>query len=385
MKAIAVIGMNYGDEGKGHMVNYFSDNKTLNVRFNGGAQAAHAVFLADGRNHIFHHFGSGSLRGARTLLASHFIVNPLIFAKELYELSAKTPMREVFIDPRCRVTTPFDMAINEFSARHHGKTGTCGIGINETVERSAYRQLKINAKLFFESSDEELRGILMLIKNEYVPHRAEVLGLPADEFNRFYENSFPAGTDVDTFLKIRKWMANKTAVMWPDDKLIDAFLAKEPGRKVVFEGAQGMLLDQSRKEFFPYLTRSSTGPKNIKELLSTVKNVSDVEFVLVTRAYLTRHGDGPIMNKVDNPYGMVENTTNPYNEFQGSMRYGYLSGEWFGKALLEVDGAKVAVTCMDHTEGRVKIGDSYVSPAEINRAAYFSYGPLDTDIREAKK
>src|SRR5512139_3851165 len=119
MRATAVIGMNYGDEGKGHMVNYLSDSHTLNIRFNGGAQASHAVFLADGRSHIFHHFGSGSLRGARTLLASHFIVNPIIFVWELKELIPKAPMREVFVDPRCRVTTPYDMTVNEFAAKYH--------------------------------------------------------------------------------------------------------------------------------------------------------------------------------------------------------------------------------------------------------------------------
>ena len=99
MKAAAVIGMNYGDEGKGHITNYLSNSDTLNVRFNGGAQAAHAVCMADGRSHIFHHFGSGTLKGARTLLANKFIINPMVFAAELYALSAKTDMREVFVDP----------------------------------------------------------------------------------------------------------------------------------------------------------------------------------------------------------------------------------------------------------------------------------------------
>ncbi len=356
-KAIAVIGMNYGDEGKGHITNFLSDQNTLNIRFNGGAQASHAVFLSDGRYHIFHHFGSGSLRGARTLLASHFIVNPLIFAREAWELSSKIHLREVFIDPRCRVTTPFDMAINEFNAIYRKKNDTCGAGINETVERSLYRQLKITIRDFMEKSESELRAVLELIQYEYVPHRIKELDLPADEFNRFLtSNTGDKEVVIDGFLKIRSWMITSPVVIWPDDNLIDRFLAKDKTRKVVFEGAQGMLLDQKRKEFMPYLTRSSTGVDNIMELLKTVKTPLDFEVCLVTRSYLTKHGDGPIWNHIPGrlPFSEVREETNRENQWQGKMRYGYLNYQWYMKAIEETEGkvgnsaVNVAMTCVDH-------------------------------------
>lgn len=359
MKAIAVIGMNYGDEGKGHITNFFSDQNTLNVRFNGGAQASHAVFLSDGRHHIFHHFGSGSLLGARTLLASHFIVNPLIFFREARELSTKVRIREVFIDPRCRVTTPYDMLINEFNAIYHKKNDTCGAGINETVERSLYRQLKINMKDFLEKSEEELRSILSVIENEYMPYRIGKLGLPPDEFNEFLNDNFGGkGQILESFLNIRSWMIHSPVVVWPDDSLIDRFLAKDKNRKVVFEGAQGMLLDQHRKEFMPYLTRSSTGVDNVLELLKTVKTEMNLDIYLTTRAYLTKHGDGPIWNHISGrlPFISIREETNPENQWQGKVRYGYLNHEWYNQALKETDdkvkeinaSVGVAMTCLDH-------------------------------------
>ena len=363
-KAIAVIGMNYGDEGKGHITNFLSDQNTLNVRFNGGAQASHGVFLSNGQHHIFHHFGSGSLRGARTLLASHFIINPLIFAREAWELSSKIHLREVFIDPRCRVTTPFDMALNEFNAIYHKKNDTCGAGINETVERSCYRQLKITARDFMEKSENELRAVLEVIQNEYVPYRVKELGLSSDEFNKFLTaNTGNKEAVIEGFLKIRSWMVTSPVVIWPDDNLIDRFLVKDKARKIVFEGAQGMLLDQNRKEFMPYLTRSSTGVDNVLQLLKTVKTPLDFEVYLVTRAYLTKHGDGPMWNHIPGrlPFSGVREETNRENQWQGKMRYGYLNHEWYIKAIKETEekisspAVHVAMTCVDHIGGNLFI------------------------------
>ena len=83
-----VIGSNFGDEGKGSVTDLLSIRKTLNIRFNGGAQAGHTVCYRNKR-HVFHHFGAGSFQGAKTYLSKHFIVNPLIFKKEYEELSSK--------------------------------------------------------------------------------------------------------------------------------------------------------------------------------------------------------------------------------------------------------------------------------------------------------
>ncbi len=402
MKAVAVIGMNYGDEGKGHITNYFSDENTLNIRFNGGSQASHAVFLSDGRSHVFHHFGSGTLRGARTLLASHFIVNPIIFARELWDLSKITPVREVFIDPRCRITTPYDMFINEFSAQHHKKNDTCGVGINETVERSIYRQLRISMRNFVESTDDELREKLKTIDNEYVPFRVKELGLPLDGFKAF---SKIVGSEkaVDSFITLRSFMLkDNKVIMWPDDSLIDKFLSKDPKRKIIFEGAQGMLLDQGRKEFMPYLTRSSPGMKNILELLKTVMTEIDLDVYLVTRTYLTRHGDGPIFNPVKLPFPGVREETNIDNRFQGSMRYGYLNRKWYKEAVEETRLAfdkgyasclqnwsvNVAMTCCDH------VGDVFHycegddnnpikgRTLDLPGIVLWSSGKLETDVKE---
>jgi len=380
MKIHAVIGMNYGDEGKGHIVSHLSDANTLNVKFNGGAQAGHSVVLADGREHVFHQFGSGTLRGARTLFSQHFIVNPLAFLKELNELlGIGAPVREVFIDPLCRVTTPFDMLLNEYASRQKNTTATCGMGINETVERSQYRQLRIVCRDLVDKSADQLKRTMRTIENEYLPYRIEQLGVSAAGF-RVYAIERLGGLDiVDKFLDYAKWMVEKS-VMWETCDLIERYNAKAPGRKIVFEAGQGMLLDQDRRKFMPYLTRSSTGMRNVAEVLKRLRSNVDFTAHLVTRAYLTRHGEGPMMNEIaGTPYANVTDPTNPENPFQGRMRYGYLDVDWYDKALGETTlslphGGKVdvALTCVDQVDqyerGNARAARlSYMKNGKINK------------------
>lgn len=385
MKAVAVIGMNYGDEGKGHITNFFSDENALNIRFNGGAQAAHAVFLSDGRNHIFHHFGSGSLQGARTLLASHFIVNPIRFVDEYEALSQKTDLREVFIDPRCRVSTHYDMLINAFSSWYHRKHDTCGIGINETIERNQFRQLRIRARDLVNKSEDQLKSILQTIENEYVPYRLDKLKLPKSMFRSYCSKRIKNRKEtMEAYLRTIKFVMAKS-VVWPDDNLIYRFLTRSPARHLVFEGAQGLLLDQHRTEYMPYLTRSSTGIKNVFEVLGTMRTSINLDVCLVTRTYLTRHGDGPLFNEFSLPHAKITEPANPENPYQGKMRYGHLNKDWYNKALKELQHnnkypkciAKyevgVAMTCMDHIN---------LDLADFNHIKIISDGPTEKNINK---
>lgn len=362
MKAIAVIGMNFGDEGKGHITNFLSNSNTLNIRFNGGAQAAHAVFLADGTNHIFKHFGSGSLSGSRTMFGSHFIINPIFFGAEWSELSKKIPQKEVFVDPRCRISTIYDMLINEFSSKYHKKNDTTGFGINETVERSKFKQLKICVRDLIDKDVSKLSKTLKIINKEYIPWRLNKLLIPESLF-RSYANARINNMADDLYLNMIRGIL-KCIYVWPEDNLIDKYLEKSKDRQLVFEGGQGLLLDQKRKEFMPYLTRSSTGLRNIFDCLRTVQTSLELDIYLVTRTYLTRHGDGPLWNEINQPYNNVIEETNETNQYQGKMRYGYLNKSWYDKAIKEITlyieknkpkclkqtTINTAFTCFDHLD-----------------------------------
>jgi len=347
-----IIGSGYGDEGKGRLTDYLSNKDTVVIRFNGGPQSGHTavahVFNVDRHRtdrapfylnrHVFHHFGAGTLQGASTYLSRFFIVNPILYQKELKELKDLGVEPEIFIDENCLVTTPYDMMLNEIMEKSRGKErhGSCGCGINETIVRDEVIPIRF--------SEQNIEDKLKQIKEGYFESRvkcASLLGIPAD-----YEKLLNNDKILKRYIKEFKSM---------QDKIISTVDMKKrlKGRDIIFEGAQGLMLDQNHK-FFPHVTRSNTGIKNITELLCDLKIKEEPEIIYVTRCYSTRHGEGPFPGEVSKcPVGEVDET-NKHNEFQGSLRYGNIDLDILKEAITKdlIDAPlrytkSIAVTCLD--------------------------------------
>jgi adenylosuccinate synthase len=318
---IAVIGAGFGDEGKGRMVDHFaSQGPCIVVRYNGGAQAAHTV-VRNGKRYAFHHFGAGTAAGAPTYLSKFFLVNPLLWSTEATSLAHLSP--SLFVDPDAIVTTPYDMFINRELAE---KGSTCGYGINETVTRflssSKYR-------LRVHELQGDVRPVLKRIRDEWVPSRVKS---PSKEFTELVR----CDNFIDAFIDCSKAFLAAAKPMTAVD------LSKYS--TVIFEGAQGLLLDEQH-EFFPYVTRSRTGLHNIKQILQPT------EVVYVTRAYMTRHGAGPFPTE-DKQLAYPDATNKP-NDYQGAMRFGWLDLDLI-KATIEAPKFNVALTCYDQVGDVVK-------------------------------
>ena len=314
-----VIGTNYGDEGKGLTTEYLvhrAGRSTAVVRFNGGAQAGHTVQLPDGRRHIFHHFGAGSFSGAATILSKFFVVNPNLFFKEAQEiykttsLPKKLPQLDVYIDHFCRVTTPYDVYINQALENSRGEMrhGSCGVGFGETIERedNGYGlEMSDIAKEGFEEKVERIR-------DEWLPKRLATLGLCVDH---------PLTMEVfDAFIYNCKQMLKVATVCHAHD-------AMEHFSNLIFEGAQGLRLDQDSDDF-PHVTRSNTGLKYPAYLLRQIK--ANITVYYVTRAYLTRHGAGPLKDEIPAPNNIVDKTNVP-NDYQGTLRFAILDTDTIAK------------------------------------------------------
>ena len=174
-----VIGANYGDEGKGEATAYFANIaqkenlKCLNILFNGGPQRGHTVELASGFRHVFHHFGAGTVFDADTYFDKTFMVNPMTFAEEWYELDAKNVTPHLFIHPSCRVTTPYDMMINQIVelSRDKNKHGSCGYGIWETQKRYEDGKYAYTYQQLFNLPFDEFLNYLKNIRTIYLPQR----------------------------------------------------------------------------------------------------------------------------------------------------------------------------------------------------------------------
>ena len=307
MKHIKVVlGANFGDEGKGMLTHYFSknsDGKVLNVLFNGGCQRGHTV-----GNHVFHCFGSGYFSGADTYYDNHFMVDPIAWVLECNQLNT---IPNLYIHPYCRVVTPYDVAINQAIEIKRGnlKHGSCGMGIWETVLRSEKYPI-----LYIDLYDDlKLYNKLQEIKNEYESIRMKELDISIDLNSISLDDFF-----VSSHLMTQHCQTTKFMNIHP---LIDTKYST-----IVFEGGQGLLLDENNKEYAPHITASSTNSKYIGKLISNIYNNEDIEICYVSRSYMTRHGAGYLPFEVtkEKLNSNIQDKTNVPNPWQDTLRYGYL-------------------------------------------------------------
>ena len=378
--ARTVIGANFGDEGKGLMTDYLVNEhqSDLVIRFNGGSQAGHTVVTPDGRRHVFSHFGSGCFAGAATLLSRFFIVNPMIFLREYMELSAKLPPNmDVIIDPEALVSTPFEMLLNQMAEQKRGgsRHGSCGLGIGETIERN---EKFMTFPAFYMEDEARMRMVLKKIRDEWVPFRKQQLGLGNEQ-----DHIFKSDLLIENFI-------SDTRFMMENCKLVNDVQTIKTARNPVFEGAQGLLLDQNH-EFFPHVTRSNTGIKNMLTLLFEA-GIREVEVYYMTRAYLTRHGAGPLPKELGRlPFPGVVDETNINNEWQGSLRFAYLDTDLLRKTIVydlsqNQTGVKVqprlGITCLDQVDGENgdEIGNQIAIETRMFGNHLKSFGPTRNHI-----
>ena len=320
-----VIGSNFGDEGKGLMTDYFCHQAALRgdsclvVLHNGGSQRGHTVELPYGERHVFHHFGSGTMVSSHTYCTKDFILNPMSFRSEwekLYKLGI-TP--RIYIHPLCRITTPFDMMINQIieESRNLNRHGSCGMGIYETLIRDICNYPAIQ---WSHSNVDEIRQYLVEIRDKYLYQRIQDMtdNLVPREWLSIIQNP----SLIEHFLQDLLFMFNHTT--FSDESILCKY------QTLVFENGQGLLLDQNNKEYFPHLTPSNTGIKNpfeiIKKYLPDYKT-KDIEVCYVTRSYLTRHGAGRLdFECTQQDLGLyMDDKTNIPNFHQGSLRYAPLN------------------------------------------------------------
>lgn len=379
--AYAVIGANFGDEAKGLATDAIvaqlvsAGELPLVVRSNGGAQAGHGVETPDGRHHVFHHVGSGSFSGAPTHLSRFFVAHPMFLAGEIEGLSSKLPfIPQISIDPRAYVTTPWDVFINQAAeiARGNGRHGSCGMGFGETIVRN----LEGSGLSAGDLNSKDLLDRLMHIRDGYVMPRLEQIGV-AD--NPWVQETWPILTSdavLERFLEDIRGFRNRVSLR-PDAELGSS--------QVVFEGAQGLMLDMDLG-VMPHLTRSNTGLKNMAAIAEEA-GITQISPTYMTRAYMTRHGAGPLKHEADiSAWAAVIDRTNAPNEWQGNLRFApldldetrdFISRDMAAVAESGVDiSPAIGISCLDQLQGTARLIKDGVelSVAEKDMARMISDG-----------
>lgn len=316
------------------------------VRFSGGANAGHTVVTPEGERHVFRHFGSGSLLEVPTFLSQFFVCNPILFFRERDELIRLGFHPEVYAHPDCLITTFADMIINQVKEEKRGvkRHGSCGVGVHETIQRSQAKELRITMGDLWNGS-RQLEAQLVEICGKYSEFRT---GAKCD-----FDRAIP------TFLEGCQQFAqcvNPLGIgQCPDP---------------IFEGSQGLLLDQGNKEFFPHVTHAHTGMTNV-EILCAQAGITEKEIYYVSRTYLTRHGAGRLPG--EDPAMSFRDDTNQVNQFQGKLRFAPLDFRL---------GARCAA---DAGSNPWKLVLTHCDQLTTTREAdHYSYGPTRDDLKNQK-
>jgi len=328
MRARAVIGANFGDEGKGLVTDFLcaTDGADVVVRFNGGAQAGHTVVTPDGRRHVFGHFGSGSFVGVPTYLSEFFICNPIMFYSELEELEPFVPP-PVYASPKCLVSTFVDMIVNQRKedARGDKRHGSVGLGVHETIVRSEVPHLSITMADLWNGVN--LEPILVELSTKYAQYRT--------------------GSSIEDYEPMIEKFIDGCELFAEDVAPLGIAQCKDP----VFEGSQGLLLDMDNKEFFPHVTHSNTGLKNVRTLCAQA-GIDKIDAYYVSRTYMTRHGVGPLPG--ENSSMSFKDETNVLHKYQGALRFAPLVAGWQNRCMEDskgaVDGGYLVLTHCDQLE-----------------------------------
>ena len=404
MKAHIVIGKNFGDEGKGLATDCFARSAIKNgqsaiaVRFNGGAQAGHTVDTPCGR-FVFHELSSASFRRVDTYWAKDFLPDLYKLGEELDEFKALTGFApSIFASPLCRIVTIDDVLLNMAleSCRGKDRHGSCGMGIYEAVVRSEQHPLLLkDIKGIFA---EKLFIIFKVLRSEYYPKRLEdliakdcSLKAAVGKENEFFE-----------LLKDENVLRNAAEGICRGAELVEIkdhdYLA--PFDEIIFEGAQGLLLDTDNTEFAPHITASHTGAKAAVDICLET-GIKDIEVCYISRTYVTRHGAG-VLPKEDewSRFNLnVKDATNIENPWQGIIRFApHESVERFLEAVKEdlktIDypvKKSLFITHLNETDGKVLFADgtdgrvdSFMRRKEIRNLfdnVYLSDSPFSDSVK----
>jgi len=330
VRAFLVVDLGFGDAGKGLLTDFLvrRTGATVVVRYNGGAQAGHNVVAPDGRHHTFAQLGAGSfVAGVRTFLSRHVVVHPtalLLEAEALHAKGAGDVLARLRISERALLITPFHQAAGRLRemARGESRHGSCGAGVGEAVQDALAwpGEAIVAADL---RDPPRLRRKLRRVRERKGDEIAALAAAVPAGAGKTRESAVFTAAGVP-----ERWAAQAAALarggQVTEDATLGSWLDGAPA--VVFEGAQGVLLDEWAG-FHPHTTWSRCTLDHAHEILAAAAPGADVERIGVMRAHAVRHGPGPLPTETAElrPAVVEHNRRGPW---QGPVRYG-----WFDAVL----------------------------------------------------
>lgn len=362
-KNVVVLGSQWGDEGKGKIVDLLTEKATAVARFQGGHNAGHTLVVG-GDKTVLHLIPSGILReGVTCYIGNGVVLAPDALLKEIKQLEDKSvPVRErLRISPNCTLIMPYHIALDQAreAKRGSGKIGTTGRGIGPAYEdKVARRAIKV-ADLFRDDFADKLKSLI-----EY--HNFQL--------TQYYK---VAAIDYDATLTLCKAWRDELQDMVTDvtDELNEL---RKAGNNLMFEGAQGTLLDIDHGTY-PFVTSSNTTAGGV----STGTGIGPLylDYVLgITKAYTTRVGSGPFPTELfDDVAAHLAKVGHEFGATTGrARRCGWFDAESLRRAVVLNSMSGICLTKLDVLDGleELHIGIGYDVPenesAGINDAEFYA-------------
>lgn len=360
-KCFLVAGLLFGDEGKGATVDYLTrkHRATLIVRYNGGPQNAHNVVAPDGRHHTFSQFGSGSfVPGVQTYASEHMLIDPLGMlaeAKVLAGIGVTDILDRLWIHPEAVIITPYQQALNRLTEIARGKDahGSCGLGVGQArLDSIQFPDNVLRARHLF-NRNETLAKLKFIEELHYGEARDlcdKILAKP--DYNDWMQTEllhafswFDGGLSREYLWRDYEPFPRTTIFRSPEGYA--RLLNFHP--TVIFEGSQGVLLDEDMDSFYPNVTWTDTTFNNAYEIIGRA-NLTNFEMTRIgcIRPYATRHGAGSFPGECSALTELLDEPHNTTGEFQGAFRTGWLSLDHLRMSLEYLGGVdQLALSCMD--------------------------------------
>ena len=365
MKNTVVIGAQWGDEGKAKITDILAEKSDIIIRYQGGCNAGHTV-VANGQTYKFHIIPSGILYDNTVcFIGAGTVIHPESFEKEYNELKSQgVDFKNLKISPLASITMPYHIEVDGWSEDNagKGKIGTTKRGIGPTYTDKMQRiGLKIQDLYSYEALNEKL-DIILPIKNKQLE---KVYGI----------EPYTKDCIISLCEKYAELFKPYVAFDWQD------LLNRYKDRTILFEGAQGVMLDVDYGTY-PFVTSSNPigggaatgsgyGPTMIDEVIG------------VTKAYVTRVGEGPFVTELSNETGKkIQEIGREFGVTTGRpRRCGWFDAVIMKYAVLVGGITKVALTKIDvfDTFDEINVCTAYKDCR--NDKVYTSY-PTDVFIHK---
>ena len=283
MPATVVVGAQWGDEGKGKIVDLLAEHSDLVCRYNGGPNAGHTI-VADGETYKLKHIPSGILQGKECVIGAGCVVDPQVLIEELDDLESRgVSTGSLRLSGNAHLVMPWHRAIDGASERRLGKLqiGTTRRGIGPTYADKAYRlgirvQDLLDRKILRQKIEVALAEKNVWLERVYREEPIELEGL-VERHEEYAERLRPMIADTSL--------------------LVDRALRDD--KRVLFDGAHGTLLDLDHGTY-PFVTSSPTVAGGAA--VGTGIGPTRIDAVIgVAKAYVTRVGEGPFPSEIQGP------------------------------------------------------------------------------------